>query len=92
MAKSDKTEKKTGKGKAGKSAALPFDGAVSRFVAKKAPSEIRDLLGKAGKDEILDPAYPYRERLSDDDYEKANKSCQLELVKVQRWLRGTVRA
>jgi polyphosphate kinase 2 len=65
----------------------PFDGAVSRFVAEEAPKEIRRALASAGDDEILDRRYPYRERMDEDAYEDAYEGCQLELIKMQRWLR-----
>jgi len=71
--------------------AKPFDGAVSRFVDKEAPKDIRAALKGADKDAILDPRYRWRERLDDDDYEKAFERCQLELVKVQKWRRETGR-
>ncbi len=64
-------------------------GAVSRFAEKDAPKEVRKALEKADKDEILDPGYPYRERLDGDEYEKAYDACQLELVKLQRWVHST---
>jgi polyphosphate kinase len=67
----------------------PFDGAVSRFVAHDAPSEIRDQLREAGKNTILDARYPYSERMSAEDYEADDKLCQLELIKAQSWMRGT---
>ncbi len=76
MAKSEKFEK-------------PFDGAVSRYVKKEAPAPIRKALKGADKDDILDPDYPYRERLDDKDYEEAFKACQLELVKLQNWFHET---
>ena len=65
----------------------PFDGAVSRYVADEAPKETRKALAGADKEDILNSRYPYRERLDDDDYEEAYEACQLELVKLQRWLR-----
>jgi polyphosphate kinase 2 len=65
----------------------PFDGAVSRYVAEDAPTEIRKALAGADKHDILDPRYPYRERMDDEDYDDAYDACQLELVKLQRWLR-----
>jgi polyphosphate kinase 2 len=68
---------------------LPFDGAISRFAEKDAPKAIRAALKDAGKDDILDPRYPYRERLSGDAYKEAYEVCQLEMVKMQRWLRDT---
>jgi polyphosphate kinase 2 len=69
--------------------AKPFDGAVSRFIEREAPEEIRRILGKARKNDILDPRYPYRSRLDGDDYDKAFEACQLELVKAQTWYRRT---
>ena len=66
----------------------PFDGAVSRFVEKGAPKAIREALEHAEKDDILDPGYPFRERLDADAYDQAYDLCQLELVKVQRWYRA----
>jgi polyphosphate kinase 2 len=67
----------------------PFDGAISRFAAKEAPKDIRTVLKSAGKNDILDPRYPYAERLGGKAYNAAYAACQLELVKVQTWLRAT---
>ena len=72
-----------------KQAATPFDGAVSRFVEKDAPKDDPQGAEAGDKDDILDPRYPYRERLDDDDYEDAYDACQLELVKLQTWYRET---
>jgi polyphosphate kinase 2 len=69
----------------------PFDGAVSRFVDKEAPKEVREALKDADKHDILDPRYPYQKRLDDKAYEEAYARCQLELVKVQKWYRETGR-
>ncbi|MFT3973275.1 MAG: polyphosphate kinase 2 [Amaricoccus sp.] len=66
----------------------PFDGAVSRYVRKDAPKAIRAALEDAGKHDILDPTYPYQKHLDDAAYEKAYAACQLELVRMQRWLRA----
>ena len=68
--------------------AIPPD-AISRYVEKDAPKAIRKVLKSADKDDILDPRYPYRERLDDDDYEDAYDGLQHELVKMQAWLRAT---
>jgi polyphosphate kinase 2 len=67
----------------------PFGGAISRFVDKEAPKAIRRAREDADKDDILDPAYPYRERLDDDAYDAEDERCQLELVKAQTWYRAT---
>jgi polyphosphate kinase 2 len=68
---------------------LPFDGAVSRYVKKDAPKDIREALEDADKHDILDPSYPYDKRLDEDDYDEAYDACQLELVKLQTWFRAT---
>ena len=82
--KSDKSSKTEGFGK-------PFDGAVSRFVDKKAPKAVRKAIRDASGDDILDPAYPYRDRMDGDAYDEAYAACQLELAKLQRWVRDTGR-
>ena len=81
----------TGMGQATSTAASkkPFDGAVSRFVEKDAPKDVRKALEHADNKDILDPRYPYRERLDKDAYEEAYDACQLELVKLQSWYRAT---
>ncbi|HRO12417.1 MAG TPA: polyphosphate kinase 2 [Amaricoccus sp.] len=72
-----------------KEAGKPFDGAVDRYLKKKAPKEIRAALERADKDDILDPRYPYAKRLDGDEYDKAYHACQLELVKLQQWVRNS---
>ncbi len=67
----------------------PFDGAVSRFVDEDAPKALRKMLRDAHADDILDPDYPYREEMDGDAYDAANDACQLELAKLQRWVRDT---
>lgn len=67
----------------------PFGGAISRFAEEGAPKSIRKLLKDARKNDILDPRYPYSERMDTDAYEAAMGACQLELIKAQRWLRGS---
>lgn len=66
----------------------PFDGAVSRYVKQDAPKEIRERLEAAGKHDILDPTYPYDKHIDDRAYEEDYDACQLELVRLQRWLRA----
>jgi polyphosphate kinase 2 len=65
----------------------PFDGAVSKYLAKAAPKEIRHAIREAGRKEILKPDYPYAEELGSKEYARAYDACQLELIKMQRWLR-----
>lgn len=70
---------------------LPFDGAISRFANETAPQDIRDALKGARKRDILSASYPYRRELDDEDYEKAMKPLQIELVKLQSDLRASGR-
>jgi polyphosphate kinase 2 len=67
--------------------AKPFDGAVSRFAESGAPKEIRKALKERKKNQILDPAYPYDTQIGLEEYQRIYGACQLELIKVQRWMR-----
>ncbi len=85
---------KTRDGKAKKAEAeavfgKPFDGAVSRYLDEDAPKALRKLIRGAGPDDILEPRYPYREEMDGDAYDAAYDACQLELAKLQRWVRDT---
>jgi polyphosphate kinase 2 len=67
----------------------PFDGAVSRYFRKKAPKEIRRLIEDNDEDDILKVNYPYAEEMRKKDYEDEYAACQLELAKLQRWVRDS---
>jgi hypothetical protein len=66
---------------------LPFDGAISAFYETGAPGAIRKAIARADKDDILDPGFPYSERMQRKPYEKAFDKLQIELVKLQHWVR-----
>jgi polyphosphate kinase 2 len=66
---------------------LPYDGAISRFFETGAPKEISKAIKTADKDEILNPSYPYRERMKRKTYERELEELQIELVKLQDWVR-----
>ncbi|WP_019953640.1 polyphosphate kinase 2 [Yoonia vestfoldensis] len=68
---------------------LPFDGAISRYFNEGAPQDIRDLISDAKKHDILNPSYPYPKEWDKDDYEDAIKKLQVELVRMQAWVRDT---
>ncbi|MFY0310764.1 polyphosphate kinase 2 [Leisingera sp. D0M16] len=68
---------------------LPFDGAISRFFETGAPEEIRKAIQDADKDEILSPSYPHRERMARKTYEKELEALQIELVKLQAWVKAS---
>ncbi|NDR58179.1 polyphosphate kinase 2 [Aliiruegeria sabulilitoris] len=64
---------------------LPFDGAISTFYRKKAPEHVREAIKDGGGKPILNLTYPYKERLSKDEYEETLHKLQIELVKLQAW-------
>ncbi len=67
----------------------PFDGAVTRYLKKGAPKDVRKRVVDSGKDEILGGDYPYSERMAGGEYDREYAACQLELAKLQRWVRDT---
>jgi polyphosphate kinase len=68
---------------------LPFDGAISRYFNQDAPHHIRDRIKAAGKSDVLDPDYPYDQRWDNDAYETAMARLQIELVRMQAWVRDS---
>ncbi|WP_293573498.1 polyphosphate kinase 2 [Phaeobacter sp.] len=68
---------------------LPFDGAISHFFKEEAPAEMRSAILAADKGDMLDPSYPCRERLSRKIYERDMAALQIELVKMQAWVRDS---
>ncbi|MFC3616397.1 polyphosphate kinase 2 [Lutimaribacter marinistellae] len=64
-------------------------GAIARFLHEEAPKHIKKRVLDAGKDEILNPAYPYDERMSGKSYDKQMDALQIELVKMQSWVKET---
>jgi polyphosphate kinase 2 len=68
---------------------LPFDGAISAFFTDTAPDNIRNAIKRADKDDILNPDYPYSERMPRKAYEKDLAALQIELVKMTAWAKDT---
>lgn len=66
---------------------LPFDGAISAFYADTAPEDVRARLQGASRKDILDPSFPYPTRLDRDTYDTAMARLQIELVKLQAWVK-----
>jgi len=67
---------------------LPFDGAISRYFREDAPAAVRKAIEKAGKDDILNPAYPYREEMRKKDYEAQMGALQIQLARLQAGVRA----
>ena len=68
---------------------LPFDGAISAFYQIDAPQDIRSARQAADKDDLLDPDYPHRHRMKRKSYEREMAALQIELVKLQSWVRDS---
>lgn len=68
---------------------LPFDGAISAFHKDDAPDAVREAIKDADKDDMLDPSYPYADRMKRKHYEEQMEALQIELVKLQAWVKAT---
>ena len=66
---------------------LPFDGAISRYFKAKAPKSVAKRITGSDKDDILADDFPYAERMDRKSYEKEIKALQIELVKLQAWVK-----
>lgn len=67
----------------------PFDGAISRFYETGASAAVRKAIQDADKGEILSRSYPHRERMARKAYEKELEALQIELVKLQAWVKSS---
>ncbi|MEM9968137.1 MAG: polyphosphate kinase 2 [Pseudomonadota bacterium] len=68
---------------------LPFDGAISAFFENDAPEDIRQAIRQGGNKDILSESYPYRSRMKRKRYAAEMAALQIELVKLQTWVRAT---
>ena len=66
---------------------LPFDGAISAFYKSGAPQDVREAIRDAGRNDILTTSYPHREKMAREPYEDALDALQIELVKLQSWIK-----
>ncbi|CUJ93450.1 polyphosphate kinase 2 [Ruegeria denitrificans] len=64
-------------------------GSIEKYFKNDAPKEVRTAIEKSSKGEILNPTYPYDERMERKDYEKQMGRLQIELVKMQSWVKET---
>lgn len=68
---------------------LPFDGGISKFYREAVPHAVRDAIKDGAKSDILNPDFPYDARWDKDAYEDALEALQIELVRMQAWVRDT---
>ena len=68
---------------------LPFDGAISTYFKTEAPDDVRRAIETAGKNTILSDDYPYDEKLSGKTADKQIEALQIELTKLQAWVKAT---
>lgn len=68
---------------------LPFNGAISQFLATKAPEDLRTALQTADENTILTPGYPYKKRMGKKAYARDYAALQIEMVKLQSWARSS---
>lgn len=68
---------------------LPFDGAISKYFTTGAPKDVRKIIEKADKNDILSKTYPYPEELKGKEFDAAMAPLQVQLVRMQADLRET---
>ncbi len=68
---------------------LPFDGAITRYYEDEAPEEVRQAIRDTPRGGLLDPSYPHDAPLGKKDYRAALDALQVELVKLQAWVRDS---
>ncbi|MGL5009443.1 MAG: polyphosphate kinase 2, partial [Paracoccaceae bacterium] len=68
---------------------LPFDGAISRYFKEGAPKDVRKAIEAAGKDDIMNPAYPYREEMKGKAYDTHMEALQIQLARLQADVKAT---
>jgi polyphosphate kinase len=68
---------------------LPFDGAISKYYKNDAPEYVRRLIRKADSNDVTNPRYPYPEEMPKKDYEHEMEALQIELVRLQTWVKAT---
>ncbi len=67
----------------------PFDGAISAFFESHAASHLRAAIEGHGSKDILADSYPYPKRMKGSDYDATYEALQIELVKLQSWMRDS---
>ncbi|AXT26235.1 polyphosphate kinase 2 [Ruegeria sp. AD91A] len=64
-------------------------GSIEKYFRKDAPKSVREEIQNAKKGDILNPTYPYSEKMKSKDYDEQMDLLQIELVKMQSWVKET---
>lgn len=64
-------------------------GAIESYYSNDAPKDIREAIDASKKGDIVNPTYPYDEKMKSKDYDRKMDALQIELVKMQSWVRET---
>lgn len=67
----------------------PFVGAITKYYQQQAPADVRAAVEAAGDRPILSDSYPYDRRMKRREYEAQMDALQIELVRLQRWVRAS---
>ncbi|MCC6001138.1 MAG: polyphosphate kinase 2 [Pararhodobacter sp.] len=68
---------------------LPFDGAISRFLAEEATDAMRTAIAEGRKRDIISDKHPYDRWMPKAAYEAHLAALQIELVKFKAWVERT---
>ncbi|MDT8345404.1 MAG: polyphosphate kinase 2 [Thermohalobaculum sp.] len=67
----------------------PFGGAISAYFEDGFPKDLRRRIRKAEDRDILADTYPHAQRLDNDSYRATMAGLQVELVKLQSWVKAS---
>ena len=56
---------------------------------KGVPKEVVEKVSTSKRKELIGPHYPYKEKMSAKEYEKEKAELQVELLKLQKWVKET---
>jgi polyphosphate kinase len=62
--------------------AVPYVGAITKFLETEAPADVRKAIAEGGRKDILSKSYPYKKEMDGDEADTAMDLLQRELVKM----------
>ncbi|MDO5604435.1 MAG: polyphosphate kinase 2 [Paracoccus sp. (in: a-proteobacteria)] len=61
---------------------MPLVGRISEYFQNSAPGDIRNAVEKSGKDDMLDPSFPYPDEMGSKEYNSRLVELQVQLVRM----------